>query len=50
MLCEAALNEERSARLFQSFLPKVPDFVVEFDGCLRGVGILVRLEGTGPRS
>ena len=48
MLCAAALNEERLARSFQSFMPKVPDYVVEFDGCLQGVGILVyALRGDG---
>lgn len=41
MLCAAALNEERFARTFASFLPKAPQYVVEFDGCLQGVGILV---------
>ena len=41
MLCAAALNEERFARPFQSFMPKDPDYVFEFDGCLQGVGILV---------
>ena len=41
MLCAAALDEERFARTFESFLPKTPQYIVEFDGCLQGVGILV---------
>ena len=48
MLCAAALNEDRFAMSFQSFMPKSAEYVVEFDGCLSGVGILayVRRDGT----
>jgi len=41
MLCAGALDEERFARSFQSFMPKTTEYVVEFDGCLTGVGMLV---------
>jgi hypothetical protein len=41
MLCAAALDEGRFARSFQSFMPTDPEYIVEFDGCLKGVGILV---------
>ena len=41
MLCAGVLNEERFAMPFQSFMPKTAEHVVEFDGCLSGVGILV---------
>ena len=48
MLCAGALHEDRFAMSFQSFMPKTAEYVVEFDGCLSGVGILVykRVNGT----